>query len=313
MEIQQRNVQGKVENYKSTEHRIAQENPGFTRDDVQAVAGLRNSLLQQGNVGSSLSVGTKIFEVTAFGYDGSLDETDDRVFWVKAQNLQEVRAALAGTKANVHGMIEDEVEIDFVLPGQAELFAEKLKEFEGRFLAHQGNVESATMTPSLQGTETELKASLLALTQYIERDLENNSPEWKPEDIPEYANAKALLEQLNGNVEAATLETPLDLSKLDEHVLIAELQRRGMSVQAWSADDFEFIVNEDEDVIELDLTDEALEKVQQQAFEQARRDLDNIVTARGTEHLADWWAMNKAPLLEQFQQKTADDGPSPGM
>ena len=52
MEIQQRNVQGKVENYKSTEHRIAQENPGFTRDGVQAVAGLRNSLLQQGNVGS---------------------------------------------------------------------------------------------------------------------------------------------------------------------------------------------------------------------------------------------------------------------
>lgn len=118
----------------------------------------------------------------------------------------------------------------------------------------------------------------------------------------------------SGNVqEAMPAHASPDLSKLDDYALISELQRRGMVVQAWSSDDFEFIGNEDEEVIELDLSDEALEKVQQQAFEQARRDLGDIVTARGNEHLGNWWAMNKEPLLAQFKERTVDDSPSPSM
>lgn len=113
--------------------------------------------------------------------------------------------------------------------------------------------------------------------------------------------------------EAMPAHASPDLSKLDDYALISELQRRGMVVQAWSSDDFEFIGNEDEEVIELDLSDEALEKVQQQAFEQARSDLGDIVTARGNEHLGDWWAMNKEPILAQFKEKTVDDSPSPSM
>ena len=41
---------------------------------------------------------------------------------------------------------------------------------------------------------TQLKKALLDLMSSIERDLENNSPEWTPQDIPEYVQAKALLQ-----------------------------------------------------------------------------------------------------------------------
>jgi hypothetical protein len=84
-----------------------------------------------------------------------------------------------------------------------------------------------------------------------------------------------------------------DLSSLDDHVLVAELQRRGNLVHCWSAHDFEPVLEEDEDVLELELTDEEREIAQKQAFEQACGDLDSIVISRGNEHLSDWWEQNK--------------------
>jgi hypothetical protein len=72
----------------------------------------------------------------------------------------------------------------------------------------QGNVQSPTLDAPQQGNEAALRSSLLALMQYIERDLENNSPEWKPEDVPEYANAKALLGQVNGKVSKSIEKAP---------------------------------------------------------------------------------------------------------
>ena len=40
----------------------------------------------------------------------------------------------------------------------------------------------------------QLKKSLQDLMSYIERDLENNSPEWSAHDVPEYVKAKAMLQ-----------------------------------------------------------------------------------------------------------------------
>lgn len=100
-----------------------------------------------------------------------------------------------------------------------------------------------------------------------------------------------------------------DLSGVDAYALQCELERRGLLVQLWSPGDFEFIGNEDDDA--ADLSDAALEQIQQQAFEQCRRSLDEITTQRGNEHLGDWWTMNKEPILAQF--KTTDETPSPGM
>lgn len=73
---------------------------------------------------------TKIFEVTGFGFDGSSDETDDRVFWITAQSHDEVKQAVAGTNAGFHDTIDSETDIDFHLPADAELLKAKLLEFE---------------------------------------------------------------------------------------------------------------------------------------------------------------------------------------
>lgn len=113
-----------------------------------------------------------------------------------------------------------------------------------------------------------------------------------------------------GDQQVAEMPTKAaDLSNVDSFALQCELERRGLLVQTWSPGDFEFIGNEDDDA--ADLSDDALEQIQQQAFDQCRRSLDEITTQRGNEHLGDWWAINKEPILAQFKMK--DEAPSPGM
>lgn len=116
--------------------------------------------------------------------------------------------------------------------------------------------------------------------------------------------------QAQGNVPETTQpQAAPDLSGLGVYALTRELERRGLLVQLWSPDDFEFIGNEDEEA--ADLSGEVLDQIQQQAFEECRRSLEEITTQRGNEHLGDWWAMNKKPILERIKVK--DDSPSPGM
>lgn len=111
------------------------------------------------------------------------------------------------------------------------------------------------------------------------------------------------------SADQTSAQTTPDLSGLGVDALTRELERRGLLVQLWSPDDFEFIGNEDEEA--ADLSGEVLDQIQQQAFEQCRRSLDEITTKRGNEHLGDWWAKNKKPILERIKVK--DDSPSPGM
>lgn len=72
----------------------------------------------------------KTYEVRAFGFDDSADTTDSRVFWVKAQSIDEVSQAIAGTNAKSVITIDDYDCIDFHLPAQAQLLKAKLLEFE---------------------------------------------------------------------------------------------------------------------------------------------------------------------------------------
>lgn len=99
----------------------------------------------------------KTFEVTGCGFDGATDETDDRVFWVKALSHDEVRAALAGTKAGFHEIIGSETDIDFHLPVQADLLKGKLLEFEQQGRKMPKYIELTSMTaetkPSLADGE----------------------------------------------------------------------------------------------------------------------------------------------------------------
>lgn len=100
---------------------------------------------------------------------------------------------------------------------------------------------------------------------------------------------------------AAQLRDDLDISGLSVDALTAELERRGLLVQLWSIEDFEFIGYVEK---ELDaLSGSALEQIQRHAFEECRRSLEETTTERGGLHIDDWWAKHKRPILERFISK----------
>lgn len=72
------------------------------------------------------------FEVIAHGFDGAGDDTDNRVFWVKALNDEAMKQALSGTRATYHAIgATADSDIDFYLPNQFEGLKAKLMAFEG--------------------------------------------------------------------------------------------------------------------------------------------------------------------------------------
>jgi hypothetical protein len=71
----------------------------------------------------------KSFEVTAAGFDGSSDATDDRVFWVQADSAETVLAAIEGTGALFHDIIDGDSGIDFMLPKDEAQLRKKLASF----------------------------------------------------------------------------------------------------------------------------------------------------------------------------------------
>lgn len=94
----------------------------------------------------------------------------------------------------------------------------------------------------------------------------------------------------------------MDLSRLDDYSLIAELQRRGRLVHCWSASDFDPVLDEDPEVLALAISDAQRQAVQDLAFNEACDDLDGVVISRGNEYLSDWWAMNKQHILEHAKR-----------
>lgn len=76
----------------------------------------------------------KCFEVIASGFYGGNDLTDDRVIWVKSDNIDEVKDIIDGTKARMGDELPDgltvEDGIDFILPGDAEKLKSKLIQFD---------------------------------------------------------------------------------------------------------------------------------------------------------------------------------------
>lgn len=72
----------------------------------------------------------KCYEVTAAGFDASTDETDDCVFWVKAESEMHVIYAIKDTGANYCGEIPSSClsDVDFTLPSQEMQFSSALLE-----------------------------------------------------------------------------------------------------------------------------------------------------------------------------------------
>jgi hypothetical protein len=63
----------------------------------------------------------KIFEVTAAGFDGSTDETDDLVYWVASPSRREVETAIKDTGAKLCDEVPDlrPQDADYTLPAQS--------------------------------------------------------------------------------------------------------------------------------------------------------------------------------------------------
>lgn len=71
------------------------------------------------------------FEVTAAGFDGRTDQTDNRIFWVSAPNEESVKSAIEGLDASVDQLwdkIHDK-EINFFLPGDEQGLKDKCLHF----------------------------------------------------------------------------------------------------------------------------------------------------------------------------------------
>ena len=69
-------------------------------------------------------------EITAAGFNGGTDATDDRVLWVEADSLEQIEQAVAGLGAQVHGDPACEAgEIEFHLPTDHEALRAKLQHF----------------------------------------------------------------------------------------------------------------------------------------------------------------------------------------
>ncbi len=70
------------------------------------------------------------FEITAAGFDGGSDATDDRVFWVQAESAEVVQQAIAGTRAIFHHeTIDGGSDIDFRLPADFDVMRSALIRF----------------------------------------------------------------------------------------------------------------------------------------------------------------------------------------
>lgn len=77
--------------------------------------------------------GMLVFEVTARGFDSSSDDTDDRVFWILAQDAGVVSSAIEGTEATLQGVVDcapHPDDINFRLPDQLGQLRDALTHFD---------------------------------------------------------------------------------------------------------------------------------------------------------------------------------------
>lgn len=74
--------------------------------------------------------GLKVFEVTAAGFDGATEETDDLVFWVAAFSQDQVEVAIRDTGAKFCGEVLgwSLADAEFFLPGQTMALSSALLE-----------------------------------------------------------------------------------------------------------------------------------------------------------------------------------------
>jgi len=76
------------------------------------------------------------FEITALGFDGNTDETDDRILWVWAEDIEWLSASLKGAPWYQQLDVLDERRMsprdyDFIMPKDVQALHDRLRELAG--------------------------------------------------------------------------------------------------------------------------------------------------------------------------------------
>ncbi|MDR5799079.1 MULTISPECIES: hypothetical protein [Caballeronia] len=95
--------------------------------------------------------------------------------------------------------------------------------------------------------------------------------------------------------DAHTSGSTTDLMALDDHVLIGELRRRGIVLSAWGLADVTSTIENDGATDAL--TDEQFAQLEEKLFESAAKSLEDLLTNRGNQHIADTWEINRTQLI----------------
>jgi hypothetical protein len=79
-----------------------------------------------------------LYEVTAYGFNGGTDATDERVLWIESPTKELVHGAIADTGAQFHGRIPfaEGTLVDYVLPRQADALRLRLLQFREHRLSN---------------------------------------------------------------------------------------------------------------------------------------------------------------------------------
>ncbi|ABM96876.1 hypothetical protein [Methylibium petroleiphilum] len=142
---------------------------------------------------------------------------------------------------------------------------------------------------------------------WIETFIREHGEWWGSEDVDTaenewLSNARDLLKLFEDvpktAPEASAARHSNPLSMFTETELLDELRGRGAVASVWTAEDLSFL---DEDAPE-GVTDEELPALKARALESAGRSLEDILGARGNEHLADWWHMNCDDVMSAHEE-----------
>ncbi|MBR8189049.1 hypothetical protein KDW82_08255 [Burkholderia vietnamiensis] len=105
--------------------------------------------------------------------------------------------------------------------------------------------------------------------------------------------------------DAPASEVPVQLaSTIEPDTLLRELRRRRFVVSAWNLNDTTGPL-ENDDATE-GLTDEQFVRLQEKLFEKASVSLEDVLTTRGNQHIADIWDMQRCRMLDEVRGKQAE-------
>ncbi|KWN05415.1 hypothetical protein WT83_29110 [Burkholderia territorii] len=105
--------------------------------------------------------------------------------------------------------------------------------------------------------------------------------------------------------EALESEVPVQIPlTIEPDALLGDLRRRGFVVSAWNLNDTTGPL-ENDDATE-GLTDEQFLRLQEKLFEKASVSLEDVLTTRGNQHIADIWEMQRCRMLDEVRAKQAE-------